>query len=307
MKANKSQTTRHIRRRITASVAAILMLLTPTAAVHTSDSTAAPAVISEMRAAAPYSTVPVYIDGVRSVTDAYIIENGVTYLPLRAIAEQLLDRPDVYWDSKNGCAAVKTDTLTVTAAPGDCYIIANGRYLALSSLHPAQNTLVDGVTYVPLRTAVRAMGGEIHWNAQKRAVEITRGSGTITPGSRYYREDEVYWLSRIIYAESGAEPLRGQLAVGTVVMNRVASAQFPNTIYGVIFDRKWGVQFTPIANGAIYKTPSEESIIAAKMILDGCRISDRALYFLNPRQASSFWIVENRQALFSIGCHDFYS
>lgn len=307
MKANKSKTTQHIRRRIAASVAAILMLLTPTAAVHTSESTAAPAVITEMRAAAPYSTVPVYIDGVRSVTDAYIIENGVTYLPLRAIAEQLLDRPDVYWDSKNGCAAVKTDTLTVTAAPGDCYIVANGRYLALSSLHPAQNTLVDGVTYVPLRTAVRAMGGEIHWNAQKRAVEITRGSGTITHGSRYYREDDVYWLSRIIYAESGAEPLRGQLAVGTVVMNRVASQQFPNTIYGVIFDRKWGVQFTPIANGAIYKTPSEESIIAAKMILDGCRISDRALYFLNPRQASSFWIVENRQALFSIGCHDFYS
>ena len=114
-------------------------------------------------------------------------------------------------------------------------------------------------------------------------------------------------MSRIIYAESGAEPLRGQLAVGSVVMNRLAAAQYPNTIYGVIFDRKWGVQFTPVANGAIYKTPSAESIIAAKMILDGCRISGNALYFLDPRQASSFWIVENRQALFSIGCHDFYS
>ena len=191
--------------------------------------------------------------------------------------------------------------------PGNIYITANGRYLALSALHPAPNTLVNGVTYVPLRTAVRAMGGSIHWNAGKRAVEITRGSGTITPGEQYYREDEVYWLSRIIYAESGAEPLRGQLAVGSVVMNRAASKQFPDTIYGVIFDRKWGVQFTPIANGAIYKTPSEESIIAAKLILDGCRISEQALYFLDPRQASSFWIVHNRQALFSIGCHDFYS
>ena len=90
-------------------------------------------------------------------------------------------------------------------------------------------------------------------------------------------------------------------------MNRVASKQFPNTIYSVIFDRKWGVQFTPTANGAINKIPSGESIIAAKLILDGCRISDDALYFLDPRQASSFWIVENRRALFSIGCHDFYS
>ncbi len=307
MKAYKHPISNEIRRRIIASVTAIITLLAPVLPIHAADPTPDSAYTTEVRASSQYQTTPVYIDGVRAKSDAYIIENGVTYLPLRALAEQLLTDPKVYWDSRNGCAAVKTETLTLTAEPGACYIIANGRYLALSSLRPAENALVNGVTYVPLRTAVRAMGGEIHWNEQKRAVEIVRGSGTITPGDRYYREDDVYWLSRIIYAESGAEPLRGQLAVGSVVMNRVASKQFPNTIYGVIFDRKWGVQFTPIANGAIYKTPSQESIIAAKMILDGCRISDKALYFLNPRQASSFWIVHNRPALFSIGCHDFYA
>ncbi len=307
MKRNSTEIRNRIRRRITASVAAILILLAPAVQVRAADMEPISHSITETRAHPSYSTVPVYIDDVRCPVDAYIIENGVTYLPLRTLAEQLLPGANIYWDSKNGCAAVKTDALTLTAAPGDIYITANGRYLALSALHPAPNTLVNGVTYVPLRTAVRAMGGKIHWNADKRAVEITRGSGTITPGEQYYREDDVYWLSRIIYAESGAEPLRGQLAVGSVVMNRAASKQFPNTIYGVIFDRKWGVQFTPIANGAIYKTPSEESIIAAKLILDGCRISEKALYFLDPRQASSFWIVENRQALFSIGCHDFYS
>ena len=306
MKSKPTEFRKQLRRRITVCLAAALLLLSPPASVRTFalDEQAPSAV--ETRAA-QYSTVPVYIDGVRCPSDAYIIENGVTYLPLRILAEQLLPGANIYWDSKNGCAAVKTDALTLTAVPGNIYITANGRYLALSALHPAPNTLVNGVTYVPLRTAVRAMGGEIHWNAGKRAVEITRGSGTIMPGEQHYREDEVYWLSRIIYAESGAEPLRGQLAVGSVVMNRAASKQFPDTIYGVIFDRKWGVQFTPIANGAIYKTPSEESIIAAKLILDGCRISEQALYFLDPRQASSFWIVHNRQALFSIGCHDFYS
>ena len=306
MKANKHPDLRHIRRRIAASVTAILALLLPVLPLQASNIGTDSGAAVQIRAA-HYQTVPVYIDGVRAKTDAYIIENGVTYLPLRTLAEQFLENPRVYWDSKNGCAAVKTASLSLTAKPGDCYIIANGRYLALSSLYPAENTLVGGVTYVPLRTAVKAMGGEIHWNGQMRAVEITSGSGTITSGSQYYREDDVYWLSRIIYAESGAEPLRGQLAVGSVVMNRVAAKQFPNTIYGVIFDRKWGVQFTPIANGAIYKTPSAESIIAAKLTLDGCRISEDALYFLDPRLASSFWIVENRQALFSIGCHDFYS
>lgn len=303
----KHKTKHRIRRRITASVTAILALLLTVLPTHASDVGKSPTHPTETRAVSRYQTAPVYIDGVRSKTDAYIIENGVTYLPLRALAEQLLTNPTVYWDTKSRSAAVRTDALSLIAKPGESYITANGRYLALSGLYPAENALVDGVTYVPLRTAVRAMGGEIRWNEQKRAVEILRGTGTITPGDQYYREDEVYWLSRIIYAESGAEPLRGQLAVGSVVMNRVASKQFPNTIYSVIFDRKWGVQFTPTANGAINKIPSGESIIAAKLILDGCRISDNALYFLDPRQASSFWIVENRQALFSIGCHDFYS
>ena len=297
---------KHIRRRITVCLAAILLLLSPTTAVRTSAMDLPKTAAAETRAA-QYVTVPVYINGVRCPTDAYMIQNGVTYLPLRTIAMQMLDNPEIDWDSTSRQAVVRTDTLTLTVKPGDCYITANERYLALSSLYPAENTLVDGVTYVPLRTAVRAMGGEISWNHAARSVEITRGTGTIEHGDTYYKEDEVYWLSRIIYAESGAEPLRGQLAVGSVVMNRLAAAQYPNTIYGVIFDRKWGVQFTPTANGAIYKTPSAESIIAAKMILDGCRISDDALYFLDPRQASSFWIVENRQALFSIGCHDFYS
>ena len=203
MKANHSHSKASIRRRFAACLAAVLLLLSPNIAAHAAD-IPTQQTVAEARAAYPYAAVPVYIDGVRCQTDAYLIENGVSYLPLRKLAEQLIPDSEVYWDSKNGCAVVKTDTLTLTAKPGDCYIIANGRYLALSLLHPAENKLVDGVTYIPLRTAVRAMGGEINWNADEQCVEITRGSGTITPGDSYYREDEVYWLSRIIYAESGA-------------------------------------------------------------------------------------------------------
>ena len=59
---------------------------------------------------------------------------------------------------------------------------------------------------------------------------------------------DLYWLSRIIYAESGAETLDGQIAVGNVVLNRMASKEFPDSIPGVIFDRVDGIQFEPVEN-----------------------------------------------------------
>ena len=306
MRKNRTEIRKRIRRRITVCLAAILLLLSPTTAVRTSAMDLPKTAAAETQAA-QYVTVPVYIDGVRCPTDAYMIQNGVTYLPLRTIAMQMLDNPEIDWDSTSRQAVVRTDTLTLTVKPGDCYITANERYLALSSLYPAENTLVDGVTYVPLRTAVRAMGGEISWNHAARAVEITRGTGTIEHGSSYYKEDEVYWLSRIIYAESGAEPLRGQLAVGSVVMNRAASKQFPDTIYAVIFDRKNGVQFSPTANGTVYCTPDEEAIIAAKICLEGYSLSHEILYFLNAALSTNFWVPQNRPYVMTISGHDFYS
>ncbi|MGM9625302.1 MAG: cell wall hydrolase [Eubacteriales bacterium] len=254
-----------------------------------------------------YDTVDVFINGRDTGYCAYIIENGVTYMPLRTIAGLLLPDADVYWDYADKSAVVSSGTLTLRARLGDFYITANGRYLALSGLYPGQNILINGTTYVPLRTAVRAFGGEIYWNGAEKRVEITSGGTPIVSGERYYDKDELYWLSRIIYAEAGDQSLRGQIAVGSVIMNRLRSKDFPNTIYGVIFDKKYGVQFTPTVNGSIYKTPSAESIIAAKLVLDGCSVSSSALYFLDPSIATSFWITENRTALFTIGCHDFYS
>jgi len=116
----------------------------------------------------------------------------------------------------------------------------------------------------------------------------------------------VFWLARIIHAEAQGEPLLGQIAVGNVVLNRVKSAYYPNTIYGVIFDRKYGVQFSPILDGSIYNTPSFNSTLAAKICLDGYDTSGGAFFFLRPDISSSSWIPSNRAYAFSIGKHDFY-
>ena len=121
------------------------------------------------------------------------------------------------------------------------------------------------------------------------------------------REDEVYWLSRVIHAEAQGESYQGKLAVGNVIMNRVTSHKFPNTLYQVIFDKQNGhTQFSPVLDGSIYNTPDKDSIRAANDVLNGSRPVGEALYFLNPKKSTNFWITANRKYMKTIGQHDFY-
>ena len=118
--------------------------------------------------------------------------------------------------------------------------------------------------------------------------------------------EHIYWLSRIINAESAGESMRGKVAVGNVVLNRVESHLYADNIYDVIFDTQYGVQFTPAANGTIYNEPSGDSIVAAKRAFLGEENVGNCLYFLNPRISTNFWIVNNRTFYKTIGNHDFY-
>lgn len=120
-------------------------------------------------------------------------------------------------------------------------------------------------------------------------------------------KDDLYWLSRIINAEAEGEPFEGKLAVGSVIMNRVESNEFPDSIYDVIFDSEYGVQFTATVNGRIYDKPTEESVNAARMCLDGIRLDVEMLYFLNEGITESPWISQNCRFVMSIGNHSFYS
>lgn len=118
---------------------------------------------------------------------------------------------------------------------------------------------------------------------------------------------DLYWLSRLIHAEAEAEPYKGKVAVGNVVLNRVKSNQFSNTVKGVIFEYYKGIpQFSPVAEGTIYNTPSQESIQAAKDALNGVRPVGSATYFFNPDKAKAKWIVENKTYVMRIGNHVFY-
>ncbi len=228
-------------------------------------------------------------------------QNCTTYVPLRTMTYLLLPGASVSWEG--GQAVVRTSKLTITARPGDCYLIANGRYLYIADGVKAAN----GITLVPVRVLAKAMGATVSWDAATDTVIVTSGSGAIASGDSYYDSASVYWLSRIISAESASEPLKGKIAVGNVVLNRVASADFPDCIYDVIFDSRWGGQFEPVSNGTIYDMPTEESVIAAKLCLDGASAVGNSIYFLNPEKSSNFWAMNNCEYVATIGNHKFYA
>jgi N-acetylmuramoyl-L-alanine amidase len=234
------------------------------------------------------------------INDSAYLINETTYIPLRAAAT--LAGAEVDFDSGTRTARVRMKGLDMTVSGGSYVAVANGRPMLTKTPSVILN---DGRMYVPIRVLAKALGLEVQWDPRGR-VELF-GVPTPLPGAEdYYKPDELYWLSRIISAESRGEPLLGQIAVGNVVRNRVAHPEYPSTIYGVIFDRKYGVQFSPVANGSIYREPAYTSVMAAKICLEGVSVSDRILFFMEPRASTSSWIYENRRYAFTIGNHYFF-
>jgi N-acetylmuramoyl-L-alanine amidase len=106
-------------------------------------------------------------------------------------------------------------------------------------------------------------------------------------------------LAQIIDAEAKGEPFEGKVAVGVVVLNRVESSEFPNTVRDVIYEPG---QFQPVSNGAINNNPSERSYKAADAALNAERTE--SLFFYNPAIATSRWLDE-RETTKVIGNHTF--
>ena len=98
---------------------------------------------------------------------------------------------------------------------------------------------------------------------------------------------DINLLSRIIYSESRGEPYAGQVAVGAVVLNRVKSSSFPNSIAGVIYQSG---AFDAVSDGQINLTPNSTAKKAAQDALNGLDTSYGAIYYFNPSTATNKWI-----------------
>lgn len=252
--------------------------------------------------AAAYSTIPLYLNGIK-MTDGIVVED-TTYIPLRAFFNVIGNQTNITWNDDTNTATVTGKDFELTATTGNYYFKINDRFFYL----PQGALIIDGSLSLPVRELAKVFSATVEWDSETSSVNICSDNITlIATAKNFYNEQDLYWLSRLINAEAGNQPLDGKIGVGNVVLNRVADPSCPDTIYGVIFDSKYGVQFSVTTTGGIYAEPNEESVIAAKICLEGYNIVGNSIYFVNPQVGVSSWFAKTRVFVATIGQHDFYA
>ena len=133
------------------------------------------------------------------------------------------------------------------------------------------------------------------------AMGISSTSTSSSSGGSNYSSSDLNLLARLINGEARGESYTGKVAVGAVVLNRVKSASFPNTISGVIYQP---YAFTAVSDGQINLTPDNTCLEAAKAAMNGWDPTYGAIYYYNPSTATSKWIF-SRKTTVTIGNHVF--
>ena len=135
----------------------------------------------------------------------------------------------------------------------------------------------------------------------ERSLKITLNSSSSSSSSSSVSSSNLDLLARCVYAEARGEPYTGQVAIAAVVLNRVESPSFPNTISGVIYQKG---AFTCVSDGQINLTPNQTAYNAARDALNGWDPTNGRLYYYNPATATSKWIWSLKVQI-TIGRHSF--
>ena len=145
-----------------------------------------------------------------------------------------------------------------------------------------------------------ALGVTLSGSGSSSSGSSSSSSTTASSSSTYVSSDHRL-LAKLVYAEARGEPYKGQVAVAAVVLNRVASSSFPNTVSGVIYQSG---AFSCVNNGSINNTPDSSCIRAALDALNGWDPTGGCLYYYNPKTAVDKWIF-SRTVQTVIGNHSF--
>ena len=247
-----------------------------------------------------FTAIPVYLDGLMG-SRAYQW-GDLCYVALEPICNWA--GLDMRWTGDAEQLSLTLGGLEVTCRAGDSYFLADGRYL-----YAPDNWFVrGGDLYLPRFVLCKLLNlkdtmqpGALYLDGSE--LQLLRG------GEDYYDlnypAEDVYWLSHIIGSEAGIEPMAGKIGVGNVVMNRVKDRDFPNTVFGVVYDYEHTIQFEPVSKGTIHEDPRPEDVIAAYMVLEGANTAGECIYFVNP-DFGSFWFDNNLDFVMRLGRHNFY-
>ncbi len=196
-------------------------------------------------------------------------------------------------------------------------IFGYGTYWALRNFQQDYGLDVDGIAGASTKTAL-ANNSQYnrewvmeqinkgtrftHYGGQSLENQVqqgTKNSQVQLPGK--YSEQDLQLMANAVYGEARGEPYEGQVAVAAVILNRLESPDFPNSISGIIFQPR---AFTAVADGQIWLEPNERAKQAVLDAMNGWDPSENALYYFNPATATSGWIW-SRPQIKQIGDHIF--
>ena len=200
-----------------------------------------------------------------------------------------------------GISSISTTT-TSTSTKGD--VVSVKTYQQKLKSWGYYTGAVDGVKGAKTVSAVKAFQRKngltadgIVGNATAKAMGISVRAGT----NSSYTNNDTYLLAKAVYSEARGEPYVGQVAIAAVILNRVKSSAFPNTVAGVIY-QPWA--FTAVHDGQFELEPNATAYQAARDALNGWDPTYGSIYYYNPRTATNTWI-RSRKVTTTIGKHVF--
>lgn len=246
--------------------------------------------------------IAVHVDGREVKTYGLVtLEDGRLWGPLTPIA-LTMGAEQVTVDEETGEILVLCRDRTLRAKAGEEVLEAEGRCFYA----PGGVRIRSGDAVVPLTALADFFCAYLGYDEELRLVDLTLSGKEMESGEDFYDREELYWLSRIVEAEARGEPLEGKIAVANVVLTRTVDPNFPSTVKEVIFDTVGGVQFSPAYSGSIENDPGEESVLAAKLALDGEYVV-RALYFSMTKFADTCWASRHCERVATLGGHVFFA
>ena len=161
----------------------------------------------------------------------------------------------------------------------------------------------QAVKYFQRKNGLAADGIVGPATAKAVGISLTGGSsgGSSSSSGTGSSSSDVYLRARCVYGEARGESYKGQVAVAAVVLNRVRSSSFPNTISGVIYQPG---AFSVVSDGQINLTPNDTALKAARDAMNGWDPTGGCLYYYNPAKTSNKWIL-SRPIMMRIGNHVF--